>query len=347
MKNKNLPRLAFLFACLLLILSCDKEDETAESTVFQAIEINEVSETEFTIVWSYGNADIQDVRIEISTGNAFESLVYEHETGSASITSHKVVGLNGATKYYCRLIATLADGSTSASATAAQETDFTAETITINTPDGMVLSGKLIYLSYIDDPRPGIIFMHEMGVWVNNWKAADVVKNLVSDGYVCLVFDFRGHGNSTPVPDLGILIEDWSLVATDLTSAIEYLQAQPRVDGTKLALVGASLGGVMAVAGNGFEEVHTSVALSAPRTGIHQLFPDMTLKNVFYIVGENDIHENPNMNFPAEAEHMYNQTEEPRKLTIVPGTSRHGTDLLEMAGVNEAIREWINGSFDE
>jgi len=43
---------------------------------------------------------------------------------------------------------------------------------------------------------------------------------------------------------------------------MEYMQALPRVDGDNLALVGASLGGIMAIAGNGFEEVRSSFALS-------------------------------------------------------------------------------------
>jgi hypothetical protein len=53
------------------------------------------------------------------------------------------------------------------------------------------------------------------------------------------------------------LINDKSLLAKDLQAAIEYMNAHELVSGT-LGLIGGSMGAIMALAGNGYEEVLSS-----------------------------------------------------------------------------------------
>ncbi len=48
-----------------------------------------------------------------------------------------------------------------------------------------------------------------------------------------------------------------------------------------------------------------------------EIFPDMTIKSALYIVGDSDIRDVPNGNFPEEAQYMFNISEEPKKLIIV------------------------------
>lgn len=66
---------------------------------------------------------------------------------------------------------------------------------------------------------------------------------------------------------------------------MQFLKNHSKVDSTNLCLVGASLGAIMAVAGNGFEEVKTSVSVSGIEDGIYEIFPDMTISSVLYVVG--------------------------------------------------------------
>ena len=98
---------------------------------------------------------------------------------------------------------------------------------------------------------------------------------------------------------------------------------------------------IAALAGNGYEEVLTSVALSPTRDGVFLLFPDMTLSSVYYLVGEQDIRDQQGADFPAEANALYDLTEEPRKLNIIPGTDDHGTNLLSRDSLNTSIEEWF------
>lgn len=334
-----------LLLLLIFLFACDKADDQPETPSF-SVSVSEIRETGFTVSWS-ATEPLNSVVIEVSKEIDMATIVYAYSEDQPGISSHSIDNLEGATNYYFRLKANFGDGSSFTTKSQAQQTSFTSETVTINTPDGMELSGKLSYLSYIQEPRPAIIFMHELGVFVNNWKAADVVKRLVAEGYVCLVFDFRGHGNSTSIPDLGMLISDWNLVATDLKSAMAFLKSNSHVDSTQLALTGGSLGAAMALAGNGYEEVRSSVALSPPKMGMYQIFPELILKNVCFIVGEYDIHTDPNVNFPEMATDLYGITQDPRSLTIIPSTGAHGTNLLESPGVEDLVFDWIKAGFGE
>ena len=183
--------------------------------------------------------------------------------------------------------------------------------------------------------------MHEFGVWVNPWIGSDLMKQLVAEGYVCLTFFFRGHGTSTPVDDLMDLINDKSLLAKDLQAAIEFMNQHELVSSGKLGLVGGSLGDIMALAVNGYEEVLTSCALSPVSDGVFVIFPDMTLSSVYYLVGELDIHDEPAVDFPAETNVLFKLSDEPRKLDIISGTSDHGSNLLSRDSLNTSIRAWI------
>ena len=54
-----------------------------------------------------------------------------------------------------------------------------------------------------------------------------------------------------------------------------------------------------------------------------------------------DVLDDPNVDFPAEANSLYELTEEPRKLDIIPGTSDHGSNLLSRDSLNASIEEWF------
>ncbi len=188
--------------------------------------------------------------------------------------------------------------------------------------------------------KPCVVFMHELGRG-RAWDHKDIVQKFAAKGYVCVLFNFRGHGNSTPVKDLTELLKDKSLVAKDLDAVFHYIKKDKRVDSTRVGLVGASLGGTMAVAGNGYTGVKASVCLSGVQDGIYTLFPGMLLKSTLYIVGEIDFSASLNIDFAKDAQIMYNQTSDPKKIIVVPGSENHGTDLLKIAGIEEEIMAWI------
>ena len=306
----------------------------------------DVTETSFKVSWSINSFDINSLSIELSLKDTFEPIEKVVEVVNTSQTSQIIDQMKGATTYHYRVKASLNDGSTVLSAGKSVTTSYKTESLTITTSDGINIAGKLKYLESQKDKRPGIIFMHELGVWVNNWQSADVVTSFIAQGYACLIIDFRGHGQSDdfPLPTTPSQVEEFiNEVTKDLSASIDFMQAHEIVNEDQLALIGGSLGGIMAIAGNGYDEVKATIALSAPQIGIYSIFPDLNIKSAFFIAGELDV--NQTANFAEEAAALYEIAEEPKKLKILPGNSAHGTDLLISPGLNQEIIDWINAGF--
>jgi len=294
------------------------------------------------------SVDSKELSVEVSLTESFQVIEQEAMTSKPSQRSKQVSGLHGATMYYFRVKVELNDGTIVLSDVKSVRTGYKTEEVTITTEDNLSIAGKLYYLESLSSIRPGIIFMHELGVFVNNWKGADVVIDLVARGYVCLVIDFRGHGQSSnwDLPTSYNEVEDYiNIIDQDLVAAMTFLKGHQSVDPNRLALAGGSLGAIMAIAGNGFEEVKASVSLSASRLGVNSIFPSHQLTAVLLIAGDLDV----NMigtSFANEATSMYNGAADPKKLIILEGKSDHGTSLLSKS-INQEIISWIEDRFAE
>ncbi len=339
-------KLLYIVLLVFLASSCDIGGEGGGelgpvTPVLKNLEPTATSETGFQLNWSITNpAGFNTIEILLSEDEEMTKIVRFMELNDISAQNAIFDGLKGATTYFYK-VSLKNQGSTVVESDLKRvETSFKMESFNLITEDSYSLSAKLAYLESVSGSRPGIIMMHEFGVWVNPWPGSDLLKQLVADGYVCLTFFFRGHGTSTPVDDLMDLINDKSILTRDLQAAIEYMNAHELASGT-LGLIGGSMGAIMALAGNGHEKVLSSVALSPTSDGVFSFFPNMTLSSVYYLVGEQDIHDQEGGDFPAETEALYNLTEEPRKLNIIPGTSDHGSNLLSRDSLNTSIEEWF------
>ncbi|MCK4747920.1 MAG: alpha/beta hydrolase, partial [Bacteroidales bacterium] len=180
-------------------------------------------------------------------------------------------------------------------------------------------------------------------IFVNGWSNSDMLKALVAEGYICLVYSNRGHGQSSYIEDRQELINDPKYLANDLRGAMTYLTGHELVMADSIGLMGGSMGASMAVAGNGYERVLTSVALSPANLHINYMFPGIPPRSVFYLVGENDIVNTGEevINFPVESNALYKLTNDPRKIMILEGSIAHGTELLEQIGVKDEILLWF------
>jgi len=301
-----------------------------------------VTESEFQLNWSLSTqSGFQSIAVDLSEDQDMNQVSKHLETGDISKEKMQVTGLKGATNYYYR-ISLLDEGvPVFTSDIKSTETNYRVDNVDLTTEDSYTLSGKLAYLETLSGSRPGIILMHEFGVWVNPWIGSELMRQLVAEGYVCFTFFFRGHGTSTRVDDLMDLINNRSLLATDLQTAIDYVNTHELVSTGNLGLVGGSMGGIMALAGNGYDEVRTSVALSPVIDGVFLIFPKMTLSSVYLLAGELDINEDLAIDCPAETQSLYDISEDPRKLDIIPGTADHGSSLLSRDSLNNSIRDWI------
>lgn len=333
---------------VLFIAACKKKDKQEDIETqdplhnpIENVTISDITEEGCTVNWSVYPQDIIKVNIDISEEASFGSSATSFVMSDVNQSSFKIKNLKGSTIYFLRINAVKTDGDVYKTASVNFRTGYLKEKLFVTTTDGFKIETTVLQPNTVSAIKPCVIFMHELSRG-DIWDNKPLVLDMMAKGYSCVLFNFRGHGNSTPVKDLMDLLTDKSLVAKDLDAVMKYVKKNTHIDSTRLALVGASIGGIMSVAGNGYNGVKTCVALSGMQDGIYTLFPNMTVKSVFYIVGEKDADPAMNFDFVTEAKNMYALTVDPKKLTIVPGSDYHGTDLLKVEGINKNILEWVS-----
>ena len=87
--------------------------------------------------------------------------------------------------------------------------------------------------------RPGLVFAHGFGQTRGAWAGSAAA--LADDGYCCVTFDARGHGDSDW---RGRDPYSWELMLDDLVAVARTLPVPP-------VLVGASMGGLLGLAAEG------------------------------------------------------------------------------------------------
>ncbi|HEY1503552.1 MAG TPA: alpha/beta fold hydrolase [Stellaceae bacterium] len=108
--------------------------------------------------------------------------------------------------------------------------------------DGLALRGFL-HLPEGAEKHSGLVLCHGFGGSCQGAGHPELAKVLERAGYVVLRFDFRGCGQSEG--RRGDVIVDEEIA--DLRHAIDFLEAQPSVDAARIGVIGASLGGSVAI----------------------------------------------------------------------------------------------------
>lgn len=132
-----------------------------------------------------------------------------------------------------------------------------------------------------EGPAPVILLFHgfsgardelEIGAGVKEGIFARAARVWAEQGYASLRIDFRGSGES----DGEFADTTYSGQIEDGIAAIKFLEGDSRVDGSKLALVGWSQGGLVAAAIAGRTGTPDAIALWAPVGN-----PDETFTSLF------------------------------------------------------------------
>lgn len=334
----------FIILSLVFILGCpDPDPPTPEPALQLTIgEPTEKTETGFMLHWTTNRTDISSLAIEICQKNDFVNLVKQVNVADPTKTSQEVDGLNGATNYFVRIKVVLNDGTNSNSKSKKITTKYQTEPANVTTTDGLNIVGDLYYLNSNPAKSPAVILM---GVFTlsNQWKSTDIFNDLVASGYVCYIFNYRGHSGSDTWPIFDIEIPDGLeefvrvYAREDLHACYTYLKNHDLVDSTKIALMGGSLGANMSMVGNNWPGVKASVGLSTSRLGIAEGLP---LQNVLFLASDQDC--NSFICFDEEAVYLYNSALEPKKIApIVPGDF-HALELLGQLNCDQEILDWIN-----
>ena len=128
---------------------------------------------------------------------------------------------------------------------------YTAQDVTVHTPEGLSLTGTLTLPAVRSGPVPAVVTITGSGTEDRDerisivdgyrpfWQVADTLGRR---GIATLRLDDRGMNGSTAGPPTATSAD----YANDIRAALAYLRTRPEIDGTRLGLVGHSEGGMIA-----------------------------------------------------------------------------------------------------
>jgi len=114
-------------------------------------------------------------------------------------------------------------------------------------------------------PIPAVLLLHGFGEDRSVWDPFK--KQLLERGWAVMSLDLRGHGASKTRNQLPLAADaQWRTspheFPLDLDPALDWLKAQPRLDGRKIVIIGYDVGANLALIASGrFPEVRTVVAV--------------------------------------------------------------------------------------
>jgi pimeloyl-ACP methyl ester carboxylesterase len=169
----------------------------------------------------------------------------------------------------------------------------------------------------------------------------EVPALLQAQGYAALAFDFRGHGQSE-----GKL--NPPSAAIDVEAALTFLRAHPQVEAERVALVGASMGGLASVIVAASDaDVDAVVVVSTS--------PDAAGQNAGEVVGQ--ISPRPFLAFGCDNDpltklervrQLHAAAEPPKGLVILECTA-HANDILDTDAAltfQERLLSWLGFYLD-
>lgn len=207
----------------------------------------------------------------------------------------------------------------------------TIDTEIIVTSDGVDIHTIIKKPAELTSPAPAVVFVHANAPspGKTEWTTSSLYNKIFEEGYIVVAFDFRTYGFSGT--DGGTqfgLLNEQDRATLDLEAVVEFLQKDSDIDNSKIGVIGSKLGAevALAAAGNDDLNITTTVSFSALKTAV-QLFTadnsNFQLQSVFYIAGENE----GSGSQAADAQLLFNETNDPRKITI-PVTESTGIDLI-------------------
>ena len=113
--------------------------------------------------------------------------------------------------------------------------------------NGTVLEGLLAYDDSLTGPLPGVLISH---AWAGREPfECDKARALAAQGYAGFALDLYGKGvlGSDPDENAALMqpfLDDRAMLQSRLTKCLEVLQAQPEVDGNRVAAMGYCFGGL-------------------------------------------------------------------------------------------------------
>lgn len=110
--------------------------------------------------------------------------------------------------------------------------------------DGVKLAGEVFLPPQVSasSPMPGVIVGHGFG-GIKEFFLPEIAKAFAAQGFVSLIFDYRGFGESEGKRNRLFPMEQ----VEDVVAAVTFLREQPEVSSAGIGIYGTSFGGGVAV----------------------------------------------------------------------------------------------------
>jgi alpha-beta hydrolase superfamily lysophospholipase len=192
-----------------------------------------------------------------------------------------------------------------------------ARGVSFRTDDGVTLAG----LWYEPVSRaPAVILIHMLHRSRNDWEP--LASRLSGEGYGVLAFDLRGHGESGgAIPADG----QYTVFLQDVAAARHFVSARTDVVPSRLALIGASIGGNLALLDAAARPGVTAIALLSPSIDYRGLRLDAAIRKfpglLLLVAGDDDP-------YAMRSSHEIVKAGGGRRETLVLPHAGHGTTML-------------------
>lgn len=221
------------------------------------------------------------------------------------------------------------------------------EDVTFTTSDKKEISGSFYFQdTKKDESQPLVILVHQFNQSRAEWQQS-FIDSLLNSGFKVLAYDIRGHGKSGKQNGkLEDILMDSEQAPLDIKAVTDWAKIQKGIDSSRIAVIGTSIGGNIALyaALNCGVKVPVAVSNGKPTfeafTGYNEMmmgrpfFPKM--KNVLMICGSKDGDHESGQKWIYE-----NFCENPKEMKVYD-TDKHGKFLIEeKPEVNVLILNWL------
>ena len=216
--------------------------------------------------------------------------------------------------------------------------------IEFSTDDNVTIAATVSEPRNVKGNTAAVIFIHQGGSSREEWTSLEIFGQISEHGMLALAYDVRGHGESSGEADFSTLFDDPLQAPRDLAAAIDWLEQSARVDMSRVAIVGASIGANLACVAAGSRDfnIKSAVAMSGKVSAVYNLAGGeeklTDLKSVFLIASELE----QDGQRAVWASELYAMTEEPRQLEIVDGSAGHGVAIFDDdPALQQQILDWL------
>ncbi|MFK7803422.1 MAG: alpha/beta fold hydrolase [Anaerolineae bacterium] len=186
-----------------------------------------------------------------------------------------------------------------------------------------------------NSPQPGVLLLHMLGGKRSDWADTGFDQQLVQQGYATLSLDLRGHGDS-------VSAVDWALAEEDLIMVWEWFTSQPEVDGENSMIIGASIGGNLALRTAANAPSVKAVVLLSPGLNYREVKTDDVIESidrpVLLVAMTQD-------GYAADSVTQLNELNPDSSMAEIQDGSAHGTRMFGVyTGLEGLILDFLNAN---